>query len=217
MPIGLNQIVDRGISTAIQRRLGLGGDATLSLMPELAVTMDLGPQSEIQYNLGWRRYAHSLTLAQVAAVRNHYRFRIVANPAGSPGVVVVLESIAIDAASTAGQFVLVDLLGSVATDLANPFPNHQALDYRMLNAGGSLTQGSSVILSDENSGTAATLGVFYSGAIPGQGTPFFIPGIVGICLTGGMGVQVDTSNINVGSNIQFVWRERMLNDQERAV
>lgn len=217
MPIALNQIVDRGISTAVQRRLGLGGDATLSLMPELAVTMDLGPQSEILYNLGWRRYAHSLTLAQVAAQRNHYRFRVVPNPAGSPGVVVVLESICIDAATSAGQFVLVDLLGTATTDQANPFPNHAALDYRMVNVGGSLTQGSSVIVSDENSGTAATLGVFYSGAIPGQGNPFFIPGIAGVCLTGGMGVQVDLNNINVGSNIQFVWRERMLNDQERAI
>jgi hypothetical protein len=186
-------------------------------MPELAATLDLGPQPEILYAMGYRRYAHSLTLPQTAAVRNHYRFRVVAKPTAGPGVVVILESIVIDAATTAGQFVLVDLLGTAGADLANPFPNHQSLDYHTVNVGGSLTNGSSVILSNANDGTAATTGVFYSGAIPAQGNPFYIPGINGICLTNGMGVELDTSNINVGSNVQFIWSERVLNDQEASL
>lgn len=217
MPIGLNSVVDRGINTAIQRRLGLGADATLSLMPELAVTMDLGNQSEIMYNLGWRRYAHSLTTAQSAGNRSRFRLRVVPTPTGSPGVLVVLESIVIDAASSGGDFVTVDILGTALTDNSATFPNHVALDYRMVNAGGSLTQGSNVVVSDSVDGAGATVGVFYSGAIPGQGTPFFIPNVAGICLTGGMGVEVDSTGLNIGNNIQWVWRERVMNDQEKSI
>jgi hypothetical protein len=73
-----------------------------------------------------------------------------------------------------------------------------------------------VIISDAIDGVGQTVGVFYSGIMgTAPGTP--VPNIRGICLTGGMGLEVDFANFNVGANVQFVWRERLLNDQEGAI
>src|SRR5206468_1977500 len=175
-----------------------------------------GAPDELLYNLGWRRYAHSITTGQVAGSRTRTRLRVTPTPLNAPGVLVVLESVVVDAASAAAQFVTVDVLGSILVDLSATFPNHAALDYRMVNAGGSLTRGSQVIISDAIDGVGNTVGIFYSGimsTVPGT----VIPNIRGICLTGGMGLQVDFANFNVGANVQYVWRERLLNDQEGAI
>lgn len=211
----LNEVIDRGVNTAVQRRLGLGAQATLSLMPELSVGLDLGPQPEILYNLGWRLYQHNLSIAAVGAARAHSRFRIIPS-GGVARVVIVLESIDVEG-NGAGNFVHVDLLGTSATDLTNPFPNHQARDFRQNNAGGSLTNGSSVVLSTVVDGTASTLGVFFSGTVPnGTAGPMRIPGIEGVCLTNGMGVEVDFDGLNAPAIVTYRWRERIINDQEAA-
>lgn len=212
MPMQLNEVVDRGVNTAIQRRLGLSAEATVSLMPELAPTIELGPMPEIQYNLGWRRYAHCLSIAAGAAARPHLRFRVVPNA----NVLVALERLIVEG-NGASNFVFVDLLGSTSTDLSSPFPNHAALDFRMVNAGGSLTRGSTVVLSTVVDGTAATLGVYYQGTVPAGTTagPLVIP-VDGVILTGGMGAEVDFSGLNQPAIVTWIWRERMMNDQEAA-
>jgi hypothetical protein len=215
VPIGLNEVIDRGVNTAIQRRLGLGALATLSLMPELATTLDIGPQPEIQYNLGWRLYQHNLSLAAVAAARAHSRFRVTSSP--GTRVIVVLERLTLEG-NGASNFAFVDLLGTSAADLTNPFPNHQARDFRQNNAGGSLTNGSQVILSTVVDGTAATLGVFWQGTVPPgtQAGYIDVPGIKDVCLTNGMGVQVDFAGLNQPAILTWQWRERIINDQEAA-
>lgn len=216
MPIQLNEVIDRGVNTALQRRLGLSALATVSLMPELAPTIDLGPQPEILYNLGWRQYQHTLSIAAVAAQRAHSRFRIVSGTGAK--VLVVLEAIWL-AGNGAGQFAFVDLLGTAAADLANPFPNHAALDFRQVNAGGSLTNGSAVILSTLVDGSAPTLGVFWQGNVPsGIAVDEYVavPGIDGVVLTNGMGVEVDFNTLNAPGLVTFRWRERIMNDQEGA-
>ena len=216
MVMQLNEVIDRGVNTAVQRRLGLGAQATLSLMPELSVGMDLGPQPEILYNLGWRLYQHNMNIAAVAAARAHSRFRVIPS-GGVARVLVVLEGIWVEG-NGATNFVHVDLLGTLAADLTNPFPNHQARDFRQNNAGGSLTNGSSVVLSTVVDGTASTLGVFFSGGVPSGLNPnaFPIPGIEGVCLTNGMGVEVDFDGLNAPAIVTYRWRERIINDQEAA-
>jgi hypothetical protein len=216
MPIGLNEVIDRGVSTALQRRLGLSALATVALMPELAPTIDLGPQPEILYNLGWRQYQHSMSLAAVAAARAHVRFSVRTDPFTT--ALVVLEGIYVEGNGTS-NFVFVDLLGSSVTPLTNQFPNHQARDFRQNNAGGSLTNGSAVILSSVVDGTAPTLGVFFQGTVPSGLTslsPMPIPGIDGVCLIKNMGVEVDFNGLNAPAIVTFKWRERVTNDAELA-
>ena len=214
--MGLNEIVDRGVNGAVNRRLGITSLSTLSLTPELSAILPLPDQPEIVYNLGYRRYAHTLQMAQVAAQRGHSQLRIKPSLSGKPETLVVLESIVVDAETVSGNFVFVDILGTAAADLANPFPAHAALDYRMVNAGGSLTQQSQTVLSTLIDGTAPTLGVFYAGSLLGTG-PNFIPNINGICLTNSMGVRCDLNALNAPGFVTYTWRERMLNDQEAAV
>lgn len=59
----LNAIIDRGVNTALTRRLGLGADATVALMPELAAVLPIGSQPEMDYHLGWRKYMSSGSIA----------------------------------------------------------------------------------------------------------------------------------------------------------
>lgn len=216
MPIGLNEVLDRGISTALQRRLGLSALATVALMPELAPTIDIGPQPEILYNLGWRQYQHTLSLAAVGAARGHTKFNVRTDPFTT--VLVVMEEITVEG-NGASNFCFVDLLGTGGAPLTNQFPNHQARDFRQNNTGGSLTNGSAVILSTVVDGTAPTLGVFFQGTVPSglnSTGPMKIPGIPGVCLIKGMGIEVDLNGLNATGIVSFRWRERVTNDTELA-
>lgn len=210
VPIGLNEVVDRGINVAVQRRLGLSSLATLSLMPELATTLDLGPQPELIYNLGWRRMGHFLNLAQTVGQRGHWRFRV----QQKVNALVVLEGIFADGDTTTSK-VFIDV-GSFSADLANPFPIHVGRDFRQANPSGTLANGSVVTLSTAIDGTAATLGVYGTWNVPGTETGVPLPGTVDLVLADGLGIEVDCQNVNQPLNIAVYWRERRLNDQEDA-
>lgn len=205
MPIGLNEIVDRGLNTALTRRLGLGPDATVSLMPELAAVLPIGSQPEMDFHMGWRKYIASFAIgAGGAATFGTLQFRM---PRGA-NVLALIESVWFDGGGSIrgsgiiGTTDLATVLGAQGRDTIQP-----------------ATKPGVCVLSV---GTPADAG-FGGGLVYSSASNFMPPAfplvvrpslIAGTALDG-YTFQVATANTAVA--VCVAYRERMLNDQENVL
>lgn len=213
---GYNEILEGGINRALVTRLAMSavGAPAPSLAPEVFPMLDVfgGFQSpEMLWHLGWRRFAHAVSMVAVAAQRQHVRFRVQPNV----NVMCVLEGVYVDAGGTNNAQVQCDW-GTVAADLTNPFPNHLGRDFHQINAGGSFTNPSAVIISTLSDGTAATLGIGAQMTLQDKQPAQLIPPTNGLVLFDGCFLEVDNGTLNTAININFYWRERVLQQLEKA-
>src|SRR5262245_17930602 len=205
----LNDVVDRGINVAVSRRLGIGPDATLSLLPELGINMVL-PSEELLYHMGWRRYQKASSAAAVAAQAWHSRLR---NPDGS-GIIVIVDAVLLSTTGAAGMTIDYSPIVGATLDLgtidtsgvgAVPRDNRQTIPTAFIS--------SNAVISHETTTTPlANTGLQFR---MGQNAPFLVPGGPWIVLPR-TGAQFDSQQLNQDVSCTWFWRERPLNDQENV-
>jgi hypothetical protein len=203
MPNQFGDIPDRGISTALQRRLGVDPSLTLSLMPELAAMMAL-PSDELLYHMGWRRYSLRLSLAAVAANAGIIRMRM---PPGTNLIAIVERVLTWSGAAIEVGSSMTSGAGNLTTVVAGGLPR----DTRQ-NDGTNLAIGSTLVCSTDSIG----LQVGTSSDMPAlANVAVDLPQLPTI-LTPGFALNCFTQQLNQAVNWTVVWRERILNDQENA-
>lgn len=206
MPIQLNSIVDRGINTALTRRLGLLADATVSLMPELAPTLALQSMPEMDFHMGWRKYMVSGSVPALAGNQGTVRIRM----PRSATVLCIIEAFWMgntpaDEITIAGIINTVDLatlLGAQVRDTIQP-----------------ATKPGVCAVSSEarpNNGFGGGC-IMRADAVPVA--PVF-PLILRPSLIPGSqldGFEFQRLTVNAAMDFTLLYRERVLNDQENVV
>lgn len=211
MPIQLNAIVDRGINVALSRRLGLT-DTSVSLMPELGPVLSVGAPwlPEMDYHLGWRRFAAAGNIPALAANFPTVNIRMPRNA----NIVCVVEGFwGAGAAGAALTTPEVTVSGIVNTT-----------DFAAISGGG----GRDTRMPASKPGvcvvsTAATAnqGLNFCGyTLPTNVMPSWYPLILTPSLIAGS--QLDGYSFQLQqANVSFDWmiwyRERVLNDQENVI
>jgi len=207
MPIGLNNVVDRGINVALSRRLGLG-DTNVSLMPEIAPVIPIDAP-EMAYHLGWRRYMTGGSIAAGGVGQNAIlQFRL---PNRSNIIAVVEGAFMFSTAGAATFLEMTIAMGLFATDLAIPFAGQPRDTRQPFNTGSLQVSGT----------TAAPVG----GMLFHPSVPTFP--LFPIILFSSVNATPQSLSLN-GFTIQAVlgnqqadigvlWRERILNEQEATI
>jgi hypothetical protein len=201
-----NELLVGRYNRFVQKLLSMKGPASLeSLNPELQVVLATFHGVENRYLEGWDRFAVGVTVAANAGQISQFRFR---NPAAS-NVMAVLEVITIGISNTG----LVDLRFSrvITADDATLFGSYPALDSRSSRVTPTL------VLSQDNTGVSP-LGLNVAARINIAGATTFAlindesqeyP-----CLPG-MTYDI-AAPINTSLFLTATWRERLLEESERA-
>lgn len=203
MPIGLNEVVDRGVNVALSRRLGLQ-DTSVTLMPELAPVMQL-PAEELMYHMGWRRYMVNGSVGAVVGQSGIVQFRMPKNS----NLMALIESFTVGGPTQplANQIAVSGFVGN--TDLATVITGGQPRDTRQPFKPGTC------ILS-ETTQVGFTAGAFFytTAQLSGALFPLIILSAPDSSRIDGYTFQLATQNLAFDWTI--VYRERILNDQENV-
>jgi len=200
----LNDVVDRGINVAVSRRLGLLPDATLSLLPELGINMVL-PSDELLYHMGWIRWTRGVNVAAVAAQFGVSRMR---NPANS-NIMSLIEGVLLTAAGTS-KFDL-DLITGANSDFATVDLSAIPRDARARDPNS--TRAANCIISHETNGVGVTAAGMQFTIL--ANTPTFIP-VTPLILRPFSAYVIGNNTVNTAYDLTWIWRERILNDQENV-
>jgi len=205
-PIGLNEVVDRGINVAVSRRLGIG-DTGLSLLPELGINMVL-PSDELLFHMGWRRYQRGVAQGAVAAQAPTVKLR---NPLNSNILALVEAIVVTNNGGAAAVKIEFGYQLSPATDFAN-FPDLAMIRDSRQSAPANFVFSNCVVSHETNATPFVTGGMAFR--IPAN-VPFSLPGAPWIVMPG-FAVIVGQDVLNQALDVQIIWRERILNDQENV-
>lgn len=198
-------IFDRGISEAVGRRLGLG-DTSLSLMPELAVTLALESMPEMMWHLGWRRLMASGTAAAVAASFATVQIRMPKNT----NSLCVIEACYMRGPASA-EIVVNGV--NTATELANPASLQTRDTLGLSHVGGNCFVSHTAAVTNGTQGG----GIYNSQAdVPAAFFPLILRPEKGVALEINAW-QFQFTTVNVAVDYCLVYRERIVNDQENAV
>ncbi len=198
-----NEILVGRVNRALQKLLGMKGDA---VSPQLAgeivpgVVIPLG--AEFRYLEAWDRYGAFITQAAVAAQQGQIQLR---NPAGS-NVVAVFEKIDLSsgAADQPGM-----QIKSTGVDLATAITlGSNRFDNRSRPTPTLIASRTTAVLAAPTQ---------YQGAIAANGTlQVIFTDIQEIPLLPGDAVQVQSNVVNQAFSASLWWRERFLEESERA-
>lgn len=211
MPIGLNQVVDRGINTALTRRLGLTPDATVALMPELAPTLNIGPVPEIEYHLGWRKYMAAATIAADAVNFGTLRIRI--PRVTTQGVICIVDGVYMVNTAGAASGAQIKVAGSIGTTDLATILGAQARDTLQPATKPGTAVVSVAAAADQGVGGGGLYGSWNMGESP------IFPLVMRPSLIAGTaldGYQFQYFVTNQSVDVCIVYRERTLNDQENV-
>ena len=215
MPIGLNAVVDRGINTALTRRLGLPSDATVSLMPELAPTLQLGALPEMDFHMGWRKYMTSGNQpAGGAATFATFQFRM-PRPTG-PGAQTILVIENVYMSNTPPPLVAqqIKVAGLIATTDLTVALGAQVRDTLQPASRPGVTLVSRGTTADIGIGAGTAYNTFAQRSNEAVFPLVVRPSLIAGTALDGYIFQFDVANVDV--NFGLVWRERTMNDQENV-
>lgn len=209
MTMQYGQLADRGTVKALQTRFSLSPDFTLNLSPELAAVIPL-EMPELFFQQGFRRWQKATAIAALAANRGQSQFRQRDPTAAIPGTqLIVLERIIV-ACNAATQVGLTFSYGPATADLATAVGGTlSARDGRMTPANAD----PNVVMT-----TGTTAGAYAPQALDVPllaSTPFEVPGGPWILFPGNS-VLVEASVVNQAFFATYVWRERIIQEQEQT-
>jgi hypothetical protein len=202
----LNEILVARYSRSLQKLFGIKGPVPVAtLAPEIMPVHPIEVGVESRYLDGWNRFMAPALVAAAATFNAVTRFR---NPAGS-NVIAVLERVQVQNSVASQPRVEIR---TVNTDLATPTSMANArLDVR-----GNATP--TLIQSVQNNSVftlTSTMWVFVLTANVSSGD-LIIDTNGEIALLPGDSLTIVESVVNVALNAQVLWRERFLEDSERA-
>lgn len=200
---GFNEILVGRYNRLAQKLLSMKGARTLTILnPSLQFDVPLFYGVENRYLEDWRRYGRVEQVAGVAAQQAAAKLR---NPAGS-NVIGVIEAIQVSG-QTNLQVVLQLTVSN--TDYAAP-SSGQRLDARL---GG---QASTLSSSANGTGANLTSSIGLASFLANTTWDFINDADTQLTVLPGDAVQVIANVVNVGFQIGWRWRERLLEDSERA-
>lgn len=206
-----NEILSARFSRALQKMFSMKGpQAVKQVSGELLSIHSFFSGAENRFLESWNRYAASSQTGAVAANTSVARLR---NPIGS-GVVAVVEKVNISCA-TAVEFLL-QMGGPNTADLGSIFAvTNNRLDPRQKGLNPSL------IVSNQNSSPAVpglVNNFNWSRAFLLASTPWecILTDIQEFPLAPGDAIQIFPTTVNLTIDWTFVWRERELEESEKA-
>lgn len=204
----LYSIYDRGLNDALQRRLGIKDDVGVNLMPELAAVLDIDREDEFQYYLGWRTFSVERAQAAVAAQATEVQFQ---NPPASGMIGQLLQ---ISVFSGAADNFVIGFPGVVnAAALATNVGSAAIMDGRMKAGLGAIPNGQMNISFTTVVPTFTLGGNAFASPVPAN-TLVNIPLARPFILVPGTTILMGFLTVNIQQGFNFLWRERVLNDQE---
>lgn len=201
-----NELLVGRYNRYVQKLLSMKGPATLeSLNPELQVTLQTFHGVENRYLEGWDTFQVGVQIAAGGA-GNFGALRL-RNPFGS-NLIAVIEA-ARCSNGVASQHEISEAVTSL--DLATVIPTVGAgLDQRG-------RPGPTCVLSQSNGATVDLSNVLDYTVLPAGGAFDFIDTIdQEIPLSGSVAIQLRCALANTTTNLSFRWRERLLEESERA-
>ncbi len=189
-----------------QKLFSMKGDAPApQLSSEIGIELLLFHGVETRYLEGWDRYGVQMSNAAVAATVGSFRLR---NPSGS-NVVAVIEKLLYVNSGTLNDRIDV-FQGPVTADLATL----NAVDIRLDSRG--RTRATTII--SQQAGAAAGFGTrkLSASVISTGNFDFIITENQEFPLLPGDGLHLESATANNAGICSFFWRERFLEDSERA-
>jgi hypothetical protein len=203
-----NEILIGRWNRFLQKLLSMkGGPPAPQLASEIGPTFEIeNPPVENRYLLGWDRFGILLSAPANVGTNSGSRLR---NPAGS-NVVIVIEAIEIDL-TVADNLVVIDH-GAIATD------NSTVLAPAVFRLDARSRPRSTAILSVTAAGNPGGLpnNLAIVGVSNTQSRGYITDEHQEITVLPGDAIQVRTNATNVQLNASFIWRERLLEESERA-
>lgn len=210
MPMSYGQLQDRNVTRALQQRFGLDPNFTLSLMPELTADINLDQsQPDLLYPIGWKRYAAGSQVGAIAAQNGRVSLRL---PGTSTNHVVVVEKVVVSTATTA-------TFNASVQKGAAALSNSRGVgvrDVRQPNVAGIPSQ---ALVSDQTDAAGGPT-VATEQVIVLANTAVELVSLAGVVLFGTVAntaVEIFCQTVNQAYSYTFVWRERLLGDQEGAL
>jgi hypothetical protein len=204
-----NEILVGRFNRFCQKHFGLkGGPPAPQLAGEIAMNMTFNSGSENRYLEAWNLWAGRVSLAAGGA--GNFGVVRFANPAGSNIVAVLQRILFISAAGDNPNLSIAVGLNLPSLGAAGTF---SVLDFR------SQSVGSNITVSAKNNTVAQGSGTLIStGAVSAVNIPFdFITDAImeQPCLPN-TSYDIASANSNNGFTVSLIWRERFLDDSERA-
>lgn len=204
-----NEILVGRYNRFIQKLLSMKGDASLfQFSSEMGAYLPLFSGVENRYLEAWDRYGNSSSQAGVAAVTSGIRLR---NPAGS-NVLAVIEKIFVHNAASAVDQPLLQI-GPATTDLSVITTMTGARMDSRCRPNPSLINSRSGAVSATN--LTANL-LQYAVNANTQNFDLLVFEEQEITMLPGDAVQVASNTVNTQMSVSFFWRERFLEESERA-
>lgn len=194
---------DRGWVRAAQTRFGMPPDYDLSLMPEVALTIAF-EAPEMLWHQGWRRYSRGFQVGAVAAQNGQARIGLQSTSTS----ILVLEKVVVSTAGAAGQVTYNTGTAIGSTSLGTIVANTAAFRDGRFPFG----------IPDAQTSLTTTAAPFtVSGTLLDflANTPIELPGGPWV-LTPGTTLTIQDQIVNQSLDITFVWRERILQEQENT-
>jgi len=209
---GYNEILEGRFNRGLQRLLSMKGAAVMNelgtvLTPSISVHAD----ADVRFLESWDSFGFIAAGLANATTGSGVRVR---NPATS-GVIAVFTRVELgNAVTTVGDTVVLEI-GATAVDLAGANGIGRALDTRTL-------RNSALIVSINPAagtpglGTGVAQYAFTAGAAVVETRRDFLDGFQRIVLSPGFAFQLRNSAVNQGININLLWEERTLGENERT-
>jgi hypothetical protein len=211
VPNQFGEITDRGLSQALQRRFGVDPNLSLSLMPELGATIDLGDAPELRFHAGWRRWQASATIAALAANAAIVRIQGPQSLATGfqPNLMIVVEKIQVS--SSVATQVLGKMTAFGSADLTTVIATMIPRDFRQNPTPSAIARSQATVSTDR---LALITGTGIDFLIPANDSRE-VPGAPWV-INPGWGLDVGCGTVNQPFSFTIVFRERFMNDQENA-
>jgi hypothetical protein len=204
-----NEILVGRYNRFMQKLLSMKGPASLTqLAGEMQAVFPFFSGVENRYLESWHRFGVLMQIAAAAANQSAFRLR---NPAGS-NVIAVFEKI-LDQNNSAGAETDGLSQGAAGVDLATPF----AFTTTRLDPRGQ--QNPTLILSQQNTTVSAPslADAFLTWNMPANtNQDLILYENAEFTLFPGDAIQLFSKNVNLPLSTGFIWRERYLEDSERA-
>jgi hypothetical protein len=202
-----NEILVGRFNRALQKLVGIkGGPPSRQLGSEIMPTFCFPWGVELRYIEGWNTYSYNVVLSGSPANTNMVQLR---NPAAS-NVVAVFVKCAATAGAAADGAILSQ--GRKTTDLSTPNP--AAAGQNMDPRSGATARSALVASIQQPAGAAPGLDRAIASMIANSTYDFILDVTEEIPLLPGDAISIRNTNVNVGSNYTFWWRERALEDSE---
>ncbi len=200
-----NEILVGRYNRLVQKLFSMKGPASLvTISDEMMAVFPFFHGAENRYLEAWAKFGVTLLQPAVALNASGIRLR---NPTGS-NVVAVLEKILISNQAVADD--VTAQLNGAAGDLATVAASGQRFDVRGVTA--------STLIPSRAAPAASIGGGFLRFTFPANALPVDVitADIQEIPLLPGDAIQIFSNNVNQALLVNFLWRERFLEDSERA-